>query len=147
MKLGVSIAEGVEGWKTAVRAEQLGFSTAWFEDSQMVAADPIAMMALAAANTTRIKLGTGVLIPSNRIAPQTANSFATLNGLAPGRIILGVGTGFSGRRAMGHPPSFAQRRNEPTCLPLLCFRESSRFDGHHRGFGYETRGRSHPARR
>ena len=104
MELGVSIAEGLVGWKTAVRAEQLGFTTAWFEDSQMVAADPVVLMTLAAANTSRIKLGSGVLIPSNRIAPQTANSFATLNALAPGRIILGVGTGFSGRRAMGHPP-------------------------------------------
>jgi len=45
--------------------------------------------------------GTGVLVPSNRIAAVTANAFATLNGLAPGRINFGVGTGFSARRAMG----------------------------------------------
>ncbi len=50
---------------------------------------------------SRIRLGTGVLIPSNRIAPVTANAFATLNRLAPGRIDFGVGTGFTGRRAMG----------------------------------------------
>ena len=49
----------------------------------------------------RIRLGTGVLIPSNRIAAVTANAFATLNKLAPGRIDIGVGTGFTGRRAMG----------------------------------------------
>jgi 5,10-methylenetetrahydromethanopterin reductase len=104
MDLGVVIAEGTEGWKTAVRAEQLGYSGVWFEDSQMVAADPVAMMTLAAVNTTKVKIGSGVLIPSNRIAPQAANSFATLNNLAPGRIAMGVGTGFSGRRAMGHPP-------------------------------------------
>jgi 5,10-methylenetetrahydromethanopterin reductase len=41
-----------------------------------------------------------VLIPSNRIAPVTANAFASLNKLAPGRIDFGVGTGFTGRRAM-----------------------------------------------
>ena len=46
-------------------------------------------------------MGTGVLIPSNRIAPVAANAFATLNQLAPGRIDFGVGTGFTGRRAMG----------------------------------------------
>jgi 5,10-methylenetetrahydromethanopterin reductase len=62
------------------------------------------MMTLAAVNTSKVTIGTGVLIPSNRIAPQAANSFATLNNLAPGRIAMGVGTGFSGRRAMGHPP-------------------------------------------
>ena len=42
-----------------------------------------------------------MLIPSNRIAPVTANAFASLNKLAPGRIDFGVGTGFTGRRAMG----------------------------------------------
>ncbi len=104
MDLSVVIAQGSDGWEVAVRAEQLGYKTAWFEDSQMVAADPIALMAVAAMKTSKIKLATGVLIPSNRIAPQTANSFATLNNLAPGRIAMGIGTGFSGRRAMGHGP-------------------------------------------
>jgi 5,10-methylenetetrahydromethanopterin reductase len=41
------------------------------------------------------------LIPSNRIAPAAANAFASLNNLAPGRIDFGVGSGFTGRRAMG----------------------------------------------
>ena len=104
MDLGVIIAQGTDGWEVAVRAEELGFKTAWFEDSQMVAADPIAMMAVAAMKTSRINLATGVLIPSNRIVPQTANSLTTLNNLAPGRIIMGIGTGFSGRRAMGFGP-------------------------------------------
>ncbi|MBV8739413.1 MAG: LLM class flavin-dependent oxidoreductase, partial [Alphaproteobacteria bacterium] len=51
--------------------------------------------------TTKIRLGTGVLIPSNRIAAVAANAFASLNKLAPGRIDFGIGTGFTGRRAMG----------------------------------------------
>src|SRR5260370_25559547 len=55
----------------------------------------------AAVNTRRIRLGTGVLVPSNRIAPVAANALATLNQLAPGRIDFGVGTGFTARRAMG----------------------------------------------
>ena len=58
-------------------------------------------MAAAAFKTSRIRLGTGVLVPSNRIAAVTANALATLNGLAPGRIDFGIGTGFSARRAMG----------------------------------------------
>jgi 5,10-methylenetetrahydromethanopterin reductase len=58
-------------------------------------------MAAAALNTSKIRLGTGVLVPSNRLAAVTANAFATLNALAPGRIDFGVGTGFSARRAMG----------------------------------------------
>src|SRR5258705_1904604 len=67
----------------------------------MLSADPFVAMAAAAMKTTRIRLGTGVLIPSNRIAPVAANAFASLNKLAPGRIDFGVGTGFTGRRAMG----------------------------------------------
>jgi 5,10-methylenetetrahydromethanopterin reductase len=42
-----------------------------------------------------------VLIPSNRIAAVTANAFASLNKLAPGRIDFGISTGFTGRRTMG----------------------------------------------
>ena len=85
----------------AKRAEELGFNSVWFEDSQMVAADPFVAMAASAMHTTRIRLGTGVCIPTNRIPPVTANMLATLNQLAPGRIDWGVGTGFSARRAMG----------------------------------------------
>ena len=83
------------------RAEELGFRRAWFYDTQMLSADPFVAMAAAAVKTTRIRLGTGVLIPSNRIAAVAANAFASLNKLAPGRIDFGVGTGFTGRRAMG----------------------------------------------
>jgi len=103
MDFDIIMASAADSWKTAQRAEELGFNTAWFEDSQMVAADPFVVMAAAAMNTSRIRLGTGVCIPSNRLPPVTANMLATLNGLAPGRIDWGVGTGFSGRRAMGLP--------------------------------------------
>jgi 5,10-methylenetetrahydromethanopterin reductase len=58
-------------------------------------------MGAAAMKTARIRLGTGVLVPTNRIPAVTACAFATLNGMAPGRIDFGVGTGFSARRAMG----------------------------------------------
>jgi alkanesulfonate monooxygenase SsuD/methylene tetrahydromethanopterin reductase-like flavin-dependent oxidoreductase (luciferase family) len=54
--------------------------------------------------TKRVKLGTGVAVVGTRIAPVTANSIATLNELAPGRIILGIGTGNSAWRAMGMAP-------------------------------------------
>lgn len=104
MKLSVLIAQGTDGWKIAKRAEELGLYAAWFEDSQMCAADPVVTMAVTAQHTSRIRLGTGILVPSNRIAPQTACSFASLNSFAPGRLNLGIGTGFSARRAMGLGP-------------------------------------------
>src|ERR1051325_9776992 len=101
MQFGIAIPTAADSWRLVRRAEELGFSHAWFFDTQMLSADPFVAMAAAAMKTTRIKLGTGVLIPSNRIAPVAANAFASLNKLAPGRIDFGVGTGFTGRRAMG----------------------------------------------
>ena len=101
MDFGIGIASASDSWKVARRAEELGFTHAWFYDTQMITADPFVAMAAAAVKTSKIRLGTGVLVPSNRIAAVTANAFATLNGLAPGRIDFGVGTGFSARRAMG----------------------------------------------
>ena len=103
MRFALGLANAADSWRTAQRAEALGFDTVWFEDSQMVAADPFVVMAAAAMQTRRIRLGTGVCIPTNRIPPVTANMLATLNSLAPGRIDWGVGTGFSARRAMGLP--------------------------------------------
>ena len=101
MDFGIGIATSHDSWKLAQRAEELGFTHAWFYDTQMITADCFVAMGAAAMKTSRIRLGTGVLVPSNRIAAVTANSFATLNGMAPGRIDFGVGTGFSARRAMG----------------------------------------------
>src|ERR1700739_3915110 len=101
MRFAIAIATDADSWRVVRRAEELGFARAWFYDTQMLSADPFVAMSAAAIKTTKIRLGTGVLIPSNRIAPVTANAFASLNKLAPGRIDFGVGTGFTGRRAMG----------------------------------------------
>ena len=95
MDFGIGIATSSDAWKLAQHAEELGFTHAWFYDTQMLTADCFVAMGAAAMKTSRIRLGTGVLVPSNRIAAVTANAFATLNGFAPGRIDFGVGTGFS----------------------------------------------------
>ncbi|MBM4335886.1 MAG: LLM class flavin-dependent oxidoreductase [Deltaproteobacteria bacterium] len=101
MDFGIALASTTESWRAAKRAEALGFKYAWFYDTQLLNPDVFVCMALAARETKRIRLGTGVLIPSNRISPVAANGLATLAKLAPGRIDFGVGTGFTGRRTMG----------------------------------------------
>jgi len=101
MDFGIALATAADSWKIVQRAEELGFTHAWFYDTQMLSADCFVAMGAAAVNTRRIRLGTGVLVPSNRIAPVAANALASLNKLAPGRIDFGVGTGFTARRAMG----------------------------------------------
>jgi 5,10-methylenetetrahydromethanopterin reductase len=84
--------------------EECGFTHVWVSDTQMMAGDPYLCLGLIAQRTKRVKLGTGVAVVGTRIAPVTANSIATLNQLAPGRVVLGIGTGNSAWRAMGLPP-------------------------------------------
>src|ERR1700679_923323 len=95
MDFGIALPTAADSWKVTKEAEELGFTHAWFYDTQMLSADCFVAMGAAAVNTSRIRLGTGVLVPSNRIAPVSPNT------LAPGRIDFGVGTGFTARRAMG----------------------------------------------
>ena len=101
MDFSIALPTPAEAWRIVARAEELGFRGAWFYDTQMLCADVFVAMAAAAMRTSRIRLGTGVLVPSNRIAPVAAGAFASLNQLAPGRIDFGVGTGFTARRTMG----------------------------------------------
>lgn len=101
MKFGIVLASETDSWRWAQRAEELGFNSVWFYDSQLLYSDIFVSMALAAYHTDRIRLGTGVLVPSNRIEPVTANALATINKMAPGRVDFGIGTGFTARRTMG----------------------------------------------
>src|SRR5271156_1575905 len=103
MEFALAIPARPDAWKDIAIAEDCGFAQAWFYDSQMLYSDVYVSMALAAEHTRHIKLGTGVAIPSNRIEPVTAHSIATINEMAPGRTVLGVGTGFTGRNIMGLP--------------------------------------------
>src|SRR6202140_451813 len=104
MDFGIALPTAADSWRVTKEAEELGFTHAWFYDTQMLSADCFVAMGAAAVNTRRIRLGTGVLGPSNRIAPVAANALATLNKLAPGRIDFGVGTGFTARNTMGLGP-------------------------------------------
>ena len=101
MDFGINLATSADSWKVVKRAEELGYTRAWFYDTQLLNADMFVAMAAAAMQTSTIRLATGVLIPSNRIAPVAASALASLNALAPGRIDFGISTGFTARRSMG----------------------------------------------
>ena len=109
MDYGIGIPSYIEAWREVKAAEEAGFTHAWLFDSQLIYSDVWVTMALAAQHTTRIKLGTLVAIPSNRLAPVTAAAAASINKIAPGRVIVGLGTGYTGRNTMGLP---ALRMNE-----------------------------------
>jgi 5,10-methylenetetrahydromethanopterin reductase len=104
MDFGIFIAPAADSWKVVKRAEELGYHRAWFYDTQLLNSELFVSMAAAAMQTSRIRLATGVLIPSNRIAPVTASGLASLNKLAAGRIDFGISTGFTARRTMGLRP-------------------------------------------
>ncbi len=104
MDFGINLATSADSWKVVRRAEELGYTRAWFYDTQMLNADMFVAMGAAAVQTSRIRLATGVLIPSNRIAPVAASALASLNALAPGRVDFGISTGFTARRTMGLGP-------------------------------------------
>jgi len=101
MDFGIALATHADSWRHVKRAEELGYTSASFFDTQLLNADLFVAMAVAAMQTKKIRLATGVLIPSNRIAPVAASALGSLNALAPGRIEFGISTGFTGRRTMG----------------------------------------------
>lgn len=87
----------------AVAAERAGFDSVWTSDhfqpwrhTDGHAPNALVWLGAAAVATSRVTLGTSVLTPSFRYNPAiVAQAFATLDCLAPGRVILGVGTGES----------------------------------------------------
>lgn len=84
-------------------AEQLGYVRAWMYDSPALYPDVWATLYRAADRTSTIGLGTGVLVPSLRHVMVTAAAVAGLADLAPDRVALGIGTGFTGRLVLGQP--------------------------------------------
>ena len=137
MDFGIALPTAADSWRVTKEAEELGFTHAWFYDTQMLSADCFVAMGAAAVNTRRIRLGTGVLVPSNRIAPVAANALATLNQLAPGRIDFGVGTGFTARRAMGFGAIKVKDRRPTSTRSTACYaarRSSSRWKGRGKKF-------------
>jgi alkanesulfonate monooxygenase SsuD/methylene tetrahydromethanopterin reductase-like flavin-dependent oxidoreductase (luciferase family) len=118
-------------WDDAAFAEAHGFATAGFVDSPLLGADPFVCMALAAQATTTMRLGTFLAIPGGRNAPTTAAAAATVNRLAPGRVFLGIGTGFTGRATFGLPrlPASTLRDFAADCRALLDGEEVVHRDG------------------
>ena len=98
-------------------AEKLGYSTAWVYDTPALQLDCWMTLALAAARTSRIRLGPGVMIPSLRHPMVTASAIATLVSLVgESRVIIGIGTGFTGREEFDYQRSVRVR----SCIrPLL----------------------------
>lgn len=79
-----------EGMAYVRHAEERGFEAVWQAESRLVREATVPMAAFA-ATTERIKVGSGVVNNWTRNAGLMAATFVTLDDLAPGRILLGLG--------------------------------------------------------
>jgi 5,10-methylenetetrahydromethanopterin reductase len=86
-------------------AEELGYSRAFVYDSPAFLADPWITLTRAAEVTSRIVIGISVITPRLRHVVASAGATATLHALAPGRVEMVVGSGFTSQLMLGKPPA------------------------------------------
>src|SRR5712692_1246938 len=85
-------------------AERHGFEYAWTYDSHILWEESYATLPLAAAQTSKIKLGHFVTNPGIRDPTITASWYATMQDISDGRMVMGIGRGDSSRRVVGLKP-------------------------------------------
>ena len=112
-------------------AEQRGFEAVWQADSRLVR-DAVVPMAAFATCTETIRIGSGVVDCWTRNPARLASTFSTLDDLAPGRIILGIGAWWEPLATKvgvnRHRPLKAMRETVEACRALLAD-ETVTYDG------------------
>ena len=105
---------------SAVRAEQLGYDSVWVSDHVVVPQanivnfgetifDPLVTLGVLAGATSRVQLGTTVLIVPYRNAVVIAKMVSSLDALSGGRVVLGVGAGWVAAESAMLGVPFAER--------------------------------------
>jgi probable F420-dependent oxidoreductase len=80
----------------AVRAENLGYDSLWLQEriiGDVKMLEPVTLLSYVAAITSRLKLGTSVILLPLRNPVQLAKAYATLDVMSNGRAVMGVGLG------------------------------------------------------
>src|SRR5712691_2519953 len=102
---GISPRESLESWASFVAAlEAEGVRRMWVIDSQLAMKDMYVGLAVAAMNTRRIGLGTGVTNAVTRHPTVTASAIAAVGEISHGRAFLGIGAGDSALYGVGLKP-------------------------------------------
>ena len=103
-QISIALPPTPQSPQLAALAESLGFDRVWLYDTPALQLDVWMGLALCASATSTIGLGPAVLIPSLRHPLTTASAIASLETLAAGRTAYAIGSGFTGRRALGQKP-------------------------------------------
>lgn len=104
MEISCAFATSMDTPAWVAEAERLGFRRAWCYDSPALYPDVWMVLGLAAERTERIGLGPAVLVPSLRHPMVNAAAIAYLDALAPGRVAVAIGAGYTGRLVLGQRP-------------------------------------------
>jgi probable F420-dependent oxidoreductase len=107
MSFGVTVLPDppYQRWLELIQlAESHGFEHAWTYDSHVLWQESIPTLAVAARETSTIKLGHFVTNPATRDPTVLASSYATLQDISNGRMSMGVGRGDSAVRYIGRQP-------------------------------------------
>ncbi len=112
LQLSCAFPPGPDVVAHAQLAEEIGYQRIWTYDSPALYTDVWVQLAQIAEATERIGLGPAVLIPSLRHVLATASAVASLEQLAPGRLAVAIGTGFTGRRMLGQKPLSWKRTSQ-----------------------------------
>ena len=101
MEISIGITPGPDAVGLAVLAEELGYRRAWLYDSAALYEDIWINIANIVQATRTLDVGTAVLVPNLRHVMTTASAIATIERMAPGRLMCGFGTGFTARMVLG----------------------------------------------
>ncbi|HUE69028.1 MAG TPA: LLM class flavin-dependent oxidoreductase, partial [Candidatus Acidoferrum sp.] len=105
VSVGISPRQSFDSWAAFVgELERDGVNRVWVIDSQLAMKDVYAGLVVAALNTARVGLGTGVTNAVTRHPTVTANAIAAVDELSHGRAILGLGAGDSALYGIGLKP-------------------------------------------
>ncbi|MFD6288336.1 LLM class flavin-dependent oxidoreductase [Streptomyces sp. NPDC060205] len=116
--------------RTVRRAEELGFDSAWFPDSQLLWRDVFTTLTAAALGTEQIDLGTAVTNLATRHPAVIASAARSVAELAPGRFTLGLGVGDSSVAPVGlRRSTTAEMREGLTVLRTLLNGDEWEFTG------------------
>ena len=161
MKYGLTIFPtdySIQPAALALETERRGFESLWFPEHSHIPAkrespwpggpelpkmyydvmEPFVALAAAAAVTTTLELATGICLVVQRDPIQLAKSVATLDRVANGRFLFGIGAGWNAEEMRNHGTDFAKRmsimRERVLAMKEIWTNSKAEFHGKHLDF-------------